>query len=238
MQDIFPCLIVNARPAAGKSEILAYLAGLDDETRGRQFHVGRMKTFDDFPMLWTWFEEDELLEHVFDRPRLHTTPDSYFIHHDLWHLLIRRLARDYERWRRDSPPGWTGVIEFSRGVESGGYRAAYPHLSRTVLEQAAVLYIQVSYEESVRKNKVRENPDRPESILEHSLPDEKMERLYHQDDWQTFGGADDRFLTVGDHRVPYVVFENEDDVTTRGGAELGDRLKACLDQLWAVRRSA
>ncbi len=237
MDEIFPCLIVNARPAAGKSEILAYLAGLDDATRARRFHVGRLKTFDDFPMLWAWFEEDDLLERIFNRPRLHSTPDSYFIHHDLWHVLIRRLGADYERWRREAPAGWTGVIEFSRGTESGGYRAAYPHLPSTVLDQAAVMYVQVSYEESLRKNRARENPDRPESILEHSLPDSKMARLYRDDDWAELAGADGGYLSVEDHRLPFVVFENDDDVTTRGGPDLADRLGACLDKLWDLRRS-
>jgi len=232
MNEAFPCLIVNARPAAGKSEILAFLADMDDDARIHRFHVGRLKTFDDFPMLWTWFEEDELLERVFHRPRLHSTPDAYFVHNDLWHLLIRRLGKDYERWRRDAPPGWTGVIEFSRGAESGGYRTAYAHLPASVLEGAAVLYIRVSHEESLRKNRARENPNRPESILEHSLPDEKMTRLYRGDDWEAFTASDDEFLAVGDVRVPYVVFDNADDLTTRGGSELGDRLKDCLDRLW------
>jgi hypothetical protein len=238
MDDIFPCLIVNARPAAGKSEILAYLRALEDGERARQFHIGHPKTFDDFPMLWTWFEEDDLLERVFHRARLHTTPDSYFLHDDLWHLLIRRLGRDYEKWRRDAPPGWTGVIEFSRGKESGGYRSAYQHLPHPVLAQAAVLYIRVSYEESLRKNRARENPDRPESILEHSLPDEKMARLYREDDWDDLTAGDPEFLAVGPSRVPYVVFQNEDDVTTRGGRILGDRLEACLNDLWDLKRSA
>jgi hypothetical protein len=237
MDPIFPCLILNARPAAGKSEILAYLNGLDESTRAKRFHVGKLKTFDDFPMLWTWFEEDAFLEQVFHRPRLHTTPDSYFIHNDFWHLLVRRLGADYERWRRDAPEGWTGVIEFSRGVEAGGYSAAYEHLPASLVEEAAVLYIRVSFEESLRKNRARANPARPDSILEHSLPDAKMERLYREDDWGEFSAGDSEYLHIADRRMPYVILDNEDDVTSRGGSPLDERLDACLDRLWQLRQS-
>ena len=130
------------------------------------------------------------------------------------------------------------MIEFSRGAESGGYRAAYPNLPSSVLDQAAVLYIDVPYEESLRKNRVRENPDHPESILEHSLPDEKMAHLYREDDWLELTQADGAWLTVEDHRLPYVVFENEDDVTSLGGEALGDRLETCFQGLWRVWRMA
>ena len=39
----------------------------------------------------------------------------------------------------------TVLIEFSRGTEHGGYRAAYPHLSDGILRQAAIFYIDVPY---------------------------------------------------------------------------------------------
>jgi hypothetical protein len=43
-------------------------------------------------------------------------------------------------------------------------------------------------------------------------------------------------VTVKGIRVPYVVFENEDDVTTAGGEALGERLEEVLGQLWMLKR--
>ncbi len=230
----FPILILNARPAAGKSEILHALKTTPVEERIARFHIGPLHILDDFPMIWAWFEEDHLLETVFHQPRLHTDADGYFLTTDLWHLLIQRLSLEYEKWRRDTPEGHTVVLEFSRGGEHGGYEAAYKHLSREILSLAACLYVDVTYEESLRKNRARFNPERPDSILEHGLPDEKLERLYRQDDWSSFSSGDPQYLSLQDIQVPYVNFENADDVTSNGGEALHQRLEERLATLWSL----
>jgi hypothetical protein len=234
MSDFFPVLILNARPAAGKSEIIQALRQTPPEERIDRFHIGPMHILDDFPMLWAWLEEDRLLETVFQRPRLHTTPEEFFQHSDLWNLLIRRLCLGYEKFVRDHPDSHTVILEFSRGAEHGGYRSAYRHLSPPILEQAVGLYIRVSYAESVRKNALRFNPDRPDSILEHGLSQGKMERLYRHDDWDDFSAGDPAFLHVDGSPLPYVVFENEDDLTTSGGEPLLARLELALGRLWSL----
>jgi hypothetical protein len=129
----------------------------------------------------------------------------------------------------------TVIIEFARGKEHGGYRAAYQHLSDSILSEAACMYVQVSYEESLRKNRLRQNPERPDSILEHSLEDAKMEHLYREDDWAEFTSDSPTHLTVRGIQVPYVIFENEDDVTTARDEALGTRLESVLDRLWGLR---
>jgi hypothetical protein len=232
--DFFPILLLNARPAAGKSEIVRFLQQVELAERVARYHVGAMHILDDFPMIWTWFEEDELLESVFGRPRLHSTPEGYFLHEDFWHLLICRLSREYGRWRRDAIGEETAIIEFSRGIPGDGYRGAYRYLSETILGQAACLYIKVSFAESLRKNRLRYNPQRPDTILEHALPDAKMERLYRRDDWEEFTSGDPTHIHVGAHRIPYVVFENEDDLTTAGGEPLGAPLEEALSRLWRL----
>jgi hypothetical protein len=233
-ETFFPVLILNARPAAGKSEIIHALKTTPVEERIARFHIGPLHILDDFPMIWTWFEEDHLLETVFHLDRLHTTPDGYFLTTDLWHLLIERLSLEYEKWQRDTPEDHTVVFEFSRGAEHGGYKAAYKHLSREILSLAACLYIDVTYEESLRKNRARFNPERPDSILEHGLPDEKLERLYRQDDWSIFSSGDTDYLSIQGLQVPYVNFDNADDVTSNGGEALHQRLKESLGALWSL----
>ena len=158
-------------------------------------------------------------------PRLHTTADGYFTRRYLWDLLIQRLNLEYDKWARDAAAGSTAIIEFSRGSEHGGYRSALPNLSDKILRRAAILYVDVSWEESLRKNRRRFNPARPDSILEHGLPDAKLERLYKRVDWQRLASADREYVTVRGQHVPYAVFDNADDVTTGRGGALGERLE-------------
>jgi hypothetical protein len=237
METIFPILIVNARPAAGKSEIIQALRAVPVDERIERFHIGPMHVIDDFPMLWAWFEEDRILERDFGLPRLHTTTDEYFLFDDLWHVLIKRLSLEYKKWRRDAEGATTAIIEFSRGEQHGGYSKAYKHLDTLVLQEAVSLYVNVSFEESLRKNHQRSNPDRPDSILEHGLPNEKLKTLYRLDDWALFSKSGPEYLHTGEFRVPYVVFQNEDDVTTPGGEPLYRRLQSCLDRLWAIHQN-
>lgn len=235
--DTFDVLILIARPAAGKSEIIHYLKNTPLDLRRGRFHIGRIDEIDDFPMLWTWFEEDDLLSQM-GKPRLHTTADGYFRWPYLWDVLIRRISLEFQKRQRDtpaSPEPATALVEFARGVEHGGFRQAFEHVSPDLLKQAAILYINVSYAESLRKNRRRFNPNRPDSILEHGLSDEKMERLYAEVDWQELAqGKADGFLTIQNMAVPFAVFENEDDVTTPGGEALGQRLEMALGRLWEL----
>jgi hypothetical protein len=232
MTDIFPILILNGRPAAGKSELIHFLNQLPGDIRRARFHTGPLVELDDFPMLWTWFEEDAILAKKLSRPRLHTDAEGYFFHEGLWHLLIERLSLEYDKLCRDLPAEQTVLIEFSRGSEHGGYRAAYSHLSDAILRQAAIFYIDVPFEESLRKNRRRFNPDRPDSILEHGLPDEKLIRLYQEVDWAQVSGPDPETIRIRDFSVPYAVFPNDDDVTTSLGPVFEARLEATLDTLW------
>ena len=235
-ENTFDILFLIARPAAGKSEIIHYLKQISEPERRTRYHIGAFDELDDFPMLWTWFEEDAILEHM-GKPRLHTTADGDFKWPYLWHLLIERLALEYKKRIRDNPDYHatrTMIIEFARGREHGGFTAAFQHIPASMLARSAILYIDVSWEESLRKNRRRFNPDRPDSILEHGLPDKKLERLYKESDWEAFSVADPHYITIKGVRTPYVVFENEDDVTTAGGAQLGARLQETLERLWRL----
>jgi hypothetical protein len=233
--NAFDVLILIARPAAGKSEAIHYLKSVPLDERTRRFHVAEMAEIDDFPMLWAWFEEDDVLERL-GLPRLHSTPDYEFNHLALWHVLIERISLEYAKLARD--PGLherrTVLVEFSRGAASGGYREAFQHLSDDLLRRAALLYINVSYAESLRKNRKRFNPDAPDSILQHSLPDHKMEALYRDDDFAALAANDPEWLSVREVRVPYAIFENEDDVTSGAPGPLAERLEEVLGRLWSL----
>jgi hypothetical protein len=239
MNNIFDIIILNGRPASGKSEVIDYLKKTSVADRAKRFHIGKLDEIDDFPMLWTWFEEDAILEKLMGKPRLHSDRDGYFLWEHLWHLLIERISMDYSKRLRDREnyhADTTTLVEFSRGTEHGGYKAAYSHLSQEILEKAAIFYIDVPFEESLRKNRKRFNPAKPDSILEHGLPDAKLKRLYEQCDWEEFRGSEPEFVTVKGIRVPYVVLFNEPDVTTARDENLGNVLEDLLEKLWDLRK--
>lgn len=232
----FEVLFILARPAAGKSEIIKFLSDLPPEIRQTEYFLGNLVVLDDFPILWRWFEEDDLLAQM-GKPRLYTDDQGYFTDNSLWHLLVKLLILDYQKLmlkQKNLHTDSSVIIEFSRGSEHGGYKEAFKNIPDEVLSKSAVLYVNVPWEESFRKNRRRYNPDNADSILEHSVPDEKMSRLYFDDDWQTLAGEPSGFASINGCQVPYAVFENADDVTTRGGNDLAIRLKETLQVLWSI----
>ena len=224
------------RPAAGKSEVIDYLKKTPVAERLNRFHINNFEEIDDFPMLWTWFEEDAILEKIMNKPRIHSDSEGYFLHNYQWNLLIERISFEYQKKLRDEgyADNYTTILEFSRGAEHGGYETAFRSLSDDILEKACVLYIDVPYEESLRKNRRRFNPDRPDSILEHGLPDDKLERLYKEIDWETFKGDDPEYIHFGDHKIPYVVLHNMPEVTIYP-EKLGPALDKCFTDLWKTK---
>jgi len=239
MAEIFKKLILLGRPASGKSEIIDYLKKSSSEDRLKRFHIGNIDEIDDFPMLWTWFEEDEILEKKFGKPRMHSTKDGYFLFEYQWHVLIERICLEYMKKTRDNKnyhDNTTCLIEFSRGTEHGGYKEAFKHLSKEILTDSAVLYVNVPYEESLRKNRKRFNPDKPDSVLEHGLPDSKLERLYKEVDWSDIDKSPTHIYING-IEVPYVVFENMPSKTDDPKL-LGPALDEVIGKLWKIFSAA
>ncbi|HOJ00515.1 MAG TPA: hypothetical protein PLL88_02760, partial [Anaerolineaceae bacterium] len=232
--NIFKKLFLLARPAAGKSEIMKYLASLPLQERISRYHIGKLVHIDDFPMLWSWFEDDDLLD-AMGKPRLHTDAEGYFKYPYLWDLLIRRIGLEYKKLLRDVDlVDTTVIIEFSRGTEHGGYRSAFQNLDPSLLEEAAILYVDVSWEESLRKNRRRFNPEKPDSLLEHGIPDEKLKHMYFETDWHELTRRSPHHLEIAENKVPYAVFENDDDLTSKLDRQFEERLQNRLDTLWSL----
>ena len=238
MRDNFPIIFLTGRPAAGKSEVIDYLKKTPLGERSDSFRVGDFIEVDDFPMLWTWFEEDALLQRM-GKPRLHTDAEGYFSESWLWDLLIQRIELDYNKLLDDGrfDGGRTAILEFSRGAEHGGWQRAFPNFSDELLSKGAILYIDVSWEESFRKNRRRFNPAKPHSILEHGLPDDKMETLYRHSDWDDFAGGKSGYAEVRGVKIPYVSLDNSGDLTTAGGEKLGLGLRDCFKTLWELHKA-
>ena len=120
------------------------------------------------------------------------------------------------------------------GKEHGGWTEAYPHLSDDVLKKACTVYIDVPWEESLRKNRRRARKGQEDSILHHSLEDLKMEMLYKDSDWEKFSSKDPNYLMVRDFKVPYAVFDNMPEKTD-DPKKIEPHLEEILSKLWEVK---
>ena len=215
MQDNFEVILLIARPAAGKSEVIDYLKKTPLVERMERFNVAELAEFDDFLYIWEWFEEDDFLQKN-GKERLHTKPDYYFKDEFAWHVCIQKISNAFAK--RLAEPDFlrkhTSLIEFARGGDNG-FRDAFNFLSDDILKLARIVYIKVPYEESVRKNRKRARKGEEHSVLFHSLPDDKMEFYYKVNDWDKLAGGDDGFIQVKGHKVPFAVFKNEPEVTDK-----------------------
>jgi hypothetical protein len=234
MPNHYPVLILVGRPAAGKSEVIDYLKKTGEAERLAQLHIGAFQEIDDFPYVWQMFEED-WIRAKHGKPRVYTDENLYFSDPWLWDLLIEKINMAFTK-KLKADPHWlddnTAVVEFSRGGEAA-YEHAFGLLDNEILDRASILYISVSYEESLRKNRRRFNPDKADSILEHSVPDDKMEYYYKVDDFHRLAETYPTHIEIRGRRVPYAVFDNEPEVT-HDFSLLGPALKEALGRLWKI----
>lgn len=232
----FPILIITGRPAAGKSEVIDFLKKSDPKERLQRFHIAEFEELDDFVYVWETFETDDILSRN-GRPRLWTDEKYWFKDDFIWNLYIERVNLEYrKKIARNAGyhQGMTTLIEFARGGDNGIFEAL-SHLHEDILKQASLMYIKVSYEESVRKNKRRARPGQEHSILYHSLPDEKMEFYYRTNDWEWLAAKDPNYIDVNGFKVPYAVFENEPEKTL-DPVLIGQELERVTTKLWTKKQ--
>jgi hypothetical protein len=231
----FPILIITGRPAAGKSEVIDFLKKCDPKERLQRFHITDFEELDDFVYVWETFEIDDILTRH-GKLRIWTDEKYWFKDDFIWNLYIERINLEYRKKLARNPnyhDGKTTLIEFARGGENGIYEAL-SYLHEDVLKRASLMYIKVSYEESVRKNRRRARPGQEHSILYHSLPDEKMEFYYKTNDWEKLAAKDPNYIEVKGFKIPYVAFENEPEKTL-DPTLIGQELERVTKKLWGVK---
>jgi hypothetical protein len=244
MGDIFRHLLVIGRPACGKSEFIDFLKHSPAEMIRRRLHIGRFEEADDFPWLWEKFLDDEIWEKT-GHGRQYTreympgnpgmAPEGAKLFDWCMHKFNAVIAQQYlgrEEFYRDS----TLLIEFSRGGDDG-FRRALGMLAPEVLAPAAIFYIQVSREESWRRNVARYQEKLKHSILAHMVPRETYEHFYDRNDWDDLtGGAPDGWIEANGVGVPFVTMNNEPESTDP--VVLEARYSAALGRLWDLRSAA
>jgi len=244
MSDIFRHLLVLGRPACGKSEFIDFLKHAPADVRRRRLHVGRFEEVDDFPWLWEKFQDDEIWEKA-GHERLYTqeympgnpgmAPKGARLFDWCMHKFNDVIGKQYlgnADFYRDA----TLLIEFSRGGRDG-FGKALATLDRRILEPAAILYIQVSREESWRRNVARYQEKLKHSILAHMVPRETYDFFYDISDWELLtGGRPSGLIDVNGLPVPFVSMNNEPESTDP--AVLEGRYAEALGRLWELRSAA
>jgi len=227
----FPILIITGRPAAGKSELIDFLKKCNPVERKKRFHIGEFEELDDFVYVWETFEVDDILSQH-GKPRVWTDEKYWFKDHFIWNLYIERINLEYrKKLARDAAyhDRMTTLVEFARGGENG-IEEALGYLHEEVLKRARLIYIRVSYEESVRKNHRRARKGMEDSILYHSLPDAKMEYYYKVNDWEKLEARNPKTIEVKGYKIPYAVFENEPEKTL-DPVQIGNELERVTQKL-------
>ena len=231
-----PILIITGRPAAGKSEVIDFLKKADPKERLEQFHIADFEELDDFVYVWETFEIDDILT-KHGKPRIWTDEKYWFKDHFIWNLYIERINLEYRKKVARNPSyqdTMTTLIEFARGGDNG-ISEALGYLHEDILQRAAIMYIRVPYEESVRKNRKRARPGEEHSILYHSLPDEKMEFYYKTNDWDKLEAKNPTHIEVKGIKVPYAVFENMPEKTD-DPAKIAPELERVTKKLWEMKK--
>jgi hypothetical protein len=231
----FPVLIITGRPAAGKSELIDYLKKCDPAERLRRCGIADFEELDDFLYVWETFEIDDILTRH-GKQRIWTDDKYFFKDPFIWNLYIERINLEYRKKIARDPryaDTKTALIEFARGGEKG-IAEALGYLHEEILKRACIIYIRVSYEESVRKNHRRAKKGQEDSILYHSLPDEKMELYYKTNDWEALEARNPHFVEVKGFKIPYAVFENEPEKTL-DPEQIGQELDRVVKKLSEVR---
>ena len=232
----FPILIITGRPAAGKSEVIDFLKKADPKQRLQNYHIADFEELDDFVYVWETFEIDDMLT-KHGKPRLWTDEKYWFKDEFIWNLYIERINLEYRKKlarNANYHDSKTTLIEFARGGENGMFEAL-SYLHEDILKRATLMYIKVSYEESVRKNHRRAKKGQEDSILYHSLPDEKMDFYYKTNDWEKLAGKNPNYIEVKGIKVPYGVFENEPEKTL-DPVLIGKELERVTQKIWNLRK--
>jgi len=224
----FQIILYFGRPAAGKSEVIDYLKKTSTVERKKRFHIGHFTCLDDFNLLWKKGEEDDILEELGKQRRYTLTHHTgYAVKDDfLYKILVKELSALYMKTKYNKED--TTFIEFSRSGETG-YRDSLELLDPEILKKAVIVYINVSFEESKRKNLRRYSVDEKGSILKHSVPEEIMNK-YRIDDWNGLTRENPDYVEIKGIKIPCAEFKNEPEITDKPEA-LGKELERALTRL-------
>ncbi|MDD5065446.1 MAG: hypothetical protein PHF84_00220 [bacterium] len=229
----FDIIIFIGRPGAGKSEVIDFLKQVPLARRKKIFHIARIMEMDDFNFLIQRGSRDDVREKK-GQARLDTLRgkhSSYRVKSRMTYVMLTRDINQYFLRHYDSERFYdynTLFLEFSRGGRQA-YQQTLEQLDPRILKRAVLLYIRVSFRESMRKNKKRFDPGRADSILYHKVPYQVM-LTYRTDDWARITARDRNYILLNKQVIPYLEFNNEPE-KTNDQKKIGMELQKGIDHL-------
>jgi hypothetical protein len=235
--ETFQNIILTGRPASGKSEFIDFLKGVPLPERRKQYHIGEFAELDDFLWVWELGEADDIWEKL-GRRRINTKfvgcgyatlePDLI-----LTDFMTRKMNRELVANYASNPAFYekcTLFIEFARGGKDC-YRKTFGMFDERILRSSAILFLNNSFEECVRRNEARYQEKKKHSILAHKVPDEELNGIYKTNDWRELtGGRESGCISIGAAKIPFVSMVNEPELPP--GPEAAKRYKSALDRLF------
>jgi len=233
----FDHLFLLGLPASGKSEFIDFMKQQASEALAERYHMGHLEEMDDFVWLWEKCVEDDLWEEV-GKGRLFSKKEgaNYSIADgDLYKFFTECFNREIPKTYLSRPEFYrdgTLIIEFSRGGDNT-YDYTLNRLDQEILKRSAVLYVNVTPEESRRRNEARYQEKLAHSILAHKTPDEVMDKFYPFDDWDAFTKSESSgVLECNGVKVPFFTMDNEPE--SKDISVLAERYGEALDTLWTL----
>ena len=232
----FKHLFVFGRPAGGKSEFIDFMKSCEPVKRYKEFFVAPFDILDDYLFIKDIAEHEDALEALkVERFITQRTKDGIAIKNDIFwpyaSLKLNTIIKDDYTSNEDYYKDHTLMIEFSRGREPATYKNALNGMSPMALKGGAIIYIKVSYEESLRRNEARYQEKLKHSILAHKCPEHIMEKYYKYDDWLDItSDKESGLLTINGTEVPFVTMENEPE--SKDPLVLEKRYGSALKKLW------
>jgi hypothetical protein len=221
MARTFDHLLILGRPASGKSEFIDFMKTILDADREKKFHIGTFEEIDDFVWIWEKFMEDDLWEKA-GYPRLYSkqympgnpglAPEGERLFKFCMEKINNTITGNYL-----SRPAFyndhTLFIEFSRGNHHT-FKDALETLKPEVLTRATIFFINVTKEESWRRNVARYQEKLKHSILAHMVPKETFDYYYSDHNWLELTHDEPvGNLNLNGVKVPFVTMNNEPEST-------------------------
>lgn len=239
MTNHFNNLFVFGRPAGGKSEFIDFMKKCNPAKRKDKFHVAPFEIIDDYLFITEIAEFENILEkQSVKRWITKNTSDGICVQDDVyWGYAYEKINRILTKKAELQPKFYdenTMLIEFSRGVGISGYEKTLSNLKPEFLKNGAIIYIKVSFDESMRRNEARYQEKLKFSILAHKCPEEGMNRFYREDDWGVItSNKSSGYLKMNGIDVPFVTMNNEPE--EKDLTVMEERYYKALEELWRIR---
>lgn len=206
MKSLF--VFVFGRPGSGKSELYRIASKLLKKAKIGKEYI----KLDDFPkMEKKWQEEFKTKE--FKRFRVGDDGGFIVVDEKVYDELLDELNQDLLSLQKKSDS--IIFIEFARA----SYLDALSHFSKSILDNAIGVYLDVSFELCWRRNVARVKELQKKGLDAHFVPRERMEKSY---------GKDDMDELLKKSPIPIVYIENE---TRRGFKKLTAGCKRLVEEI-------